>query len=114
MVYPNPSLQYMTNGSVQVIDQLSETNDDMKRPVYVIGYYMMRRSTSVRGRMRFPTHAIIAPTSGLSMADLLQMAGRNYGNGRDILGEHSVVVLMVETDFNLVKTYRDFIKALFQ
>lgn len=85
----------------------------MRKPVYVIGYYMMRRSTSVRGRLRVSTHAVIAPTCGLSLADTLQMAGRNYGNARDILGDMGVVVLMLQVDFNLMKTYRSFITNLF-
>ena len=98
----------------QVIDKFSEKEEDMLRPVYVIGYYMMRRSTSVRGRLRFPTHAIIVPTAGMSLSDLVQMGGRPAGNGRIILGDHSVAVLMTEVDFNLIKTYRKFIDELFK
>lgn len=98
----------------QVIDKFSGNDEILRRPVYVIGYYMMRRSTSVRGSRRVPTHAIIAPTSGLSLADLVQMGGRAAGNCRSILGAYSIVALMQEADFHAIRSYTRFVQELFR
>ena len=105
-MYPYPLV------TSQVIDMYSTSDELMRQPIYVIGYYMLRRSTSVRGKNRFPTHAVIAPSSGINMADQIQMVGRVWGRGRDILDGHLVIVLMMKADFDVIRVYRKFITEM--
>jgi hypothetical protein len=53
--------------------------------VVVIGYTLIRRSLSVRSDKRVPTHIVCAPSTGISLADLVQMMGRCMGNNRSVL-----------------------------
>lgn len=63
-------------------DVLSRLDGFLDVPEMLIGYGMIRRSLSVRSKLRVPTHIICAPSGGISLAEMVQMMGRGMGNNR--------------------------------
>ncbi|KXZ41802.1 hypothetical protein GPECTOR_278g731 [Gonium pectorale] len=87
---------------------ISMFDKELDSPVLIIGYFTMKRSVSTRSDVRVPTHIVVAPTKGTSLADLIQMVGRVNGKNKDVLDSHGfqkVEVLMLKGDYSLIKEY---------
>ena len=88
----------------------------LETPLVVTGYTCLNRGRSVRSSKRVITHSVVAPTKGMSAANVQQMVMRCGGNTvstRQANGFDKVTVLMIEKDFRLVQRLYEFtIKAL--
>jgi hypothetical protein len=94
---------------------LGSYDSDLKKPVCLIGYTMIRRSLSSRSDLRVPTHIIVAPSKATTLADLIQMLGRCMGKNAPILTMHnydSVITLMFDKDWQAAKKYDDFVREV--
>lgn len=107
----------VTKVSDERIDVLIDglQRETRSRPICVMGYHVLNRSVSIRGRDIVPTHMILSISSSTCMATCIQRFGRAQGRGQEVLAANggNVFVLCTAADWDIVNNYHSFVLDLF-